>query len=124
VIETPAYALVKLDSVETRVKRVSIFVGFRRASPHFGSGPAVLCPNGCSSHGKCMSLREAAPAYDGRNLVYDNVYDSPWDADMIFGCVCDPTFTGYDCSQRLVVSLFWSVCVWRIDSLRVPAACA
>ncbi|CAM9369942.1 unnamed protein product [Phaeothamnion confervicola] len=53
----------------------------------------------CSEHGRCTSMREAAEQVDYRNFFYEGTYDG-WDADMIFGCACDPGYTGYDCSQR------------------------
>jgi len=59
------------------------------------------CPNGCNGNGKCMSLRTAASQYDGYNLNHTTNYDL-WDADLIYGCVCLPGWTGYDCSQRCV----------------------
>ena len=62
----------------------------------------VACPSLCSGHGVCRSLREAAGDVDGRVLLADNSYDSVWDADMLYGCVCDVGYTGYDCSLRYV----------------------
>jgi hypothetical protein len=32
-------------------------------------------------------------------------YSLNWDASLIFGCQCDPGFSGYDCSLRT----FWSL---------------
>ena len=61
---------------------------------------AVLCPSDCSGHGKCLSMAEAASGWDGRLLVRPNVvYTSIWDADVLHGCVCDPGWIGYNCSQ-------------------------
>jgi hypothetical protein len=36
---------------------------------------------------------------DGRATTNDYAY-SLWDKNMIFGCMCDPGYTGYDCGQR------------------------
>lgn len=45
-------------------------------------------------------MAEAASAWDGRVLLRPNVeYTSAWDADILHGCVCDPGWTGFDCSQ-------------------------
>ena len=44
-----------------------------------------------------MSLSEAATEIDYYRLQYSNTYTTPWDANIIFGCVCD---IGYDCSRR------------------------
>ncbi|GBG28286.1 Multiple epidermal growth factor-like domains protein 10 [Hondaea fermentalgiana] len=63
----------------------------------------LSCPvtNGkvCMGRGRCMSLREAAETKDDATLFRDTTY-TRWDADKIYGCVCDPGFTGYDCSLR------------------------
>ena len=58
-----------------------------------------VCPNSCSHHGKCVSLRDAASEYDGWSLNHTSVY-SLWDADIIYGCECDPGWIGYDCSEK------------------------
>ena len=61
----------------------------------------------CSGHGSCLSMRELA-------LHHENAGGSPlpiaygsdpngaatWDADRIFGCLCDDGFEGFDCSLR------------------------
>ncbi|CAM9453786.1 unnamed protein product [Choristocarpus tenellus] len=60
----------------------------------------LACESSCSGHGQCVSMSEAASGWDGRVLVRPNVgYTSVWDADSIHGCVCDPGWIGYDCSQ-------------------------
>jgi hypothetical protein len=58
---------------------------------------AVRCPDDCSGHGLCQTMRAAAGDHQigARSLQYT----SPWDADKIAGCVCDPGWSGYDCSQ-------------------------
>ena len=61
---------------------------------------AVTCPGNCNGHGRCMSLEEAGPAVDDTRLLYENTYDTPWDANIVFGCVCDMGYTGFDCSRR------------------------
>lgn len=64
----------------------------------------MLCPgitnNGpCNGNGVCLSMSNYAQTKDpGTGAVY--VYDSIWDADEIYGCVCDPGYYGPDCSQR------------------------
>lgn len=33
-----------------------------------------------------------------QTLWSDDSY-TDWDRDMVFGCVCEPGFTGFDCSE-------------------------
>jgi hypothetical protein len=88
----------------------------------------TTCPNDCSGHGQCFTLREIAAGVNptvnahpdgsgamvGRNFrVEDFSYGSYftsgvsdtfdynlWDADKNQACVCDPGFFGTDCSMR------------------------
>ena len=59
----------------------------------------MACIKSCNNHGTCYSMREAAAIQDNLNLFYATTY-TKWDADKIFGCVCDYGWTGYDCSLR------------------------
>lgn len=80
---------------------------------------------GCSGHGRCLNMKRLAQetrfngvlANDPYNQFYptsDNVEPPPtisygldtnspytWDAQRIHGCLCDPGYTGFDCSLRL-----------------------
>ncbi|KAG7379933.1 hypothetical protein PHYPSEUDO_007991 [Phytophthora pseudosyringae] len=52
------------------------------------------CPNECSDRGMCMSMREMAAAKNALPISPPTTYggaplSSTWDADRIFGCVCD-----------------------------------
>lgn len=58
------------------------------------------CFKNCNYRGRCMSLRMVAEENDGFRLNRTTTYDQ-WDADVIFGCVCDPGWSGPDCSQRV-----------------------
>jgi len=80
----------------------------------------TTCPNDCSGHGKCLSMRQIALLSDSLPLVngtfeYDGDEDAAtWDQDKLFGCVCDsswdvglksgqrqqPEYFGHDCSLR------------------------
>ena len=57
-------------------------------------------PNGpCSGNGKCMSMKSYAQLQDpGLGPVYP--YTTIWDAQKIYGCVCDDGYYGPDCSLR------------------------
>jgi len=69
----------------------------------------ATCPNSCNKHGVCRSMANIAK-YEGwdnsQNIpggVGDGLgptYDA-WDANMTYGCVCDPGFSGPDCSLFL-----------------------
>jgi len=78
----------------------------------------TTCPNDCSGHGQCFTLREIAAgshhASKGRNYkVVDQSYGSTtttgvsttfdynlWDADKNQACSCDKGYFGPDCSLR------------------------
>lgn len=81
--------------------------------------PSASCPNGCSGHGKCVSLAQMASEPNAmpvrRALTYGGLESTTtWDENKIFGCVCDsawavglksgevqePSWFGPDCSLR------------------------
>ena len=45
-------------------------------------------------------MRETASEFNGFSLNRSVVYNL-WDADQIYGCVCDHGWTGHACSQKL-----------------------
>jgi hypothetical protein len=86
------------------------------------TGPAcdmMLCPFGntleatftyskeeaiCSGNGKCLSLRQLSKYHDYTTYLgggdWENEYTA-WDADRIYGCLCDEGWTGVACDQRI-----------------------
>lgn len=84
-----------------------------------------VCPNNCSEKGRCVSAKTLARMQDpGIQRKADGctsddicqdvncderdyskcketfVYETPWDSDHWFGCLCDEGYTGHDCSLR------------------------
>jgi hypothetical protein len=62
----------------------------------------ATCPNGCSGHGTCEYLEDAA--HDTAVQVggaAGRSYMTPWDAKKYQVCKCDSGYKGVDCSQRL-----------------------
>lgn len=75
---------------------------------------SVLCPLGlipssrvdlsnqlapCSGNGRCVSLRDVT-RFQTFESYLDPTYYSGWDADKIFGCVCDEGWNGIACEKR------------------------
>jgi hypothetical protein len=52
---------------------------------------AAVCPNDCSGHGICQTLKRFAD--DG-----GVTYSTAWDAEKHMGCKCDGGYRGPDCS--------------------------
>jgi hypothetical protein len=55
----------------------------------------VQCPSGCNDAGQCLSLKELSATYA---VGMEPLYETAWDADMIYGCKCTKGYHGYDCS--------------------------
>ena len=51
-----------------------------------------MCPNDCSGHGKCGTIRDIS-LYGAYGYDYSN-----WDSSSITLCNCDNSYIGPDCS--------------------------
>jgi len=77
------------------------------------------CPNDCSGHGRCMSMRQMARQQNSFPTSQATTYEpqidgSAWDADMIFGCVCDSGWVvGLDGNQTQEAEYFGPDCSLR-----------
>jgi len=70
----------------------------------------LACPVGgaamatCSGNGKCLNMADLAQASTVNGVIqgytYGAIPNNPqtWDAQLVYGCLCDPGFTGFDCS--------------------------
>jgi len=66
------------------------------------------CPNDCSNHGVCETIREIAKGHRENTAFaahsefdYANInYENAWDAYKYRGCVCDAGYRGADCSIK------------------------
>jgi hypothetical protein len=60
----------------------------------------------CSGHGQCLSMRQLAHRNKLNGTAFPHEYgtdpfsSSTWDADRIFGCICDEGYYGFDCSIK------------------------
>jgi hypothetical protein len=65
----------------------------------------LACPNSCSGHGTCESLKELSAKATGTGISHkadiaaEFSYDL-WDGRHYYGCKCDPGYFGHDCTKR------------------------
>ena len=60
----------------------------------------LACPGNCMNNGKCISMEKRALKtldINSKQFLYQDV----WDAEKIYGCMCDNRHTGYDCSLKV-----------------------
>ncbi|EEY69975.1 uncharacterized protein PITG_06521 [Phytophthora infestans T30-4] len=55
------------------------------------------CASDCNDVGRCVSLKGLSAMYA---VGTEPLYDSAWDADMMYGCKCSKGYHGYDCSLK------------------------
>lgn len=86
------------------------------------------CPNDCSGHGVCLSIKQLARMEAalplGPNTYYEGNEDTTtWDEDKVYGCLCDsswpvglgsgqtqePEWFGPDCSLRKFVAVSYFI---------------
>lgn len=60
----------------------------------------LSCDNECGTKGTCLSMRRmASSTYDDESQQF--AYKNPWDADKVYGCVCDPPYDAvFNCAFR------------------------
>jgi len=54
----------------------------------------TVCPNSCNGHGVCRNMNDRTRAIDSSDYPL-------WDSLKNQACVCDPGYSGIDCSERL-----------------------
>lgn len=57
-----------------------------------------ICPNSCSGHGQCLSMKQMARMENAQPLNNNTYYEGSedgvtWDESKLFGCVCDSSWT-------------------------------
>jgi hypothetical protein len=74
-----------------------------------GACERLGCNADCNNKGKCYSMHDIASRTrdsNSKSYTYDTEFGDygVWDANKIHGCVCDPLYQGYDCSQFACVT--------------------
>ncbi len=83
------------------------FPGFTGSSCNRLTCPGETEDDVCNGHGQCLDMATLAEAAtingDAADITYGATPNKPqtWDALRMYGCLCDPKWTGYDCSLRV-----------------------
>lgn len=101
---------------------------------HYYKGGACdknACPNDCSGHGQCVSIKNMARMSEalplGPNTYYEgDVNGATWDEDQSYGCVCDSSWpVGLARGERQQAEWFGPDCSLRhcpsADDPRTPS---
>jgi hypothetical protein len=85
-----------------------------------GACERLACPNSCSGHGQCLSMRELSIAWAQRSPSYALEYGglgymtTAWDYDVMHGCLCDSAWpVGYEAGQYQLGEYFGPDCSLR-----------
>ncbi|ETV84349.1 hypothetical protein, variant [Aphanomyces astaci] len=74
------------------------------------------CPNNCSGHGRCLSVSDWSASTSALPLSTPTTY-SQWDANRIYGCVCDSSWpVGLGAGDTRVAEWFGADCSLRTQS--------
>eukprot|EP00924_Labyrinthula_sp_SR-Ha-C_P005423 maker-scaffold_1-snap-gene-31.36-mRNA-1 protein AED:0.03 eAED:0.03 QI:0/0/0/1/0/0.5/2/0/763 len=76
------------------------------------------CPADCSGHGRCISMKGAGEYRDDISFFTEVSY-TQWDADRIFGCLCDIGYMGHDCSLRSCIKGDDPLTTSQVDEVQV-----
>lgn len=74
------------------------------------------CPNDCSGHGQCFSMKQLARQKDALPLNANTYYEgdedtTTWDSEKLFACVCDSSWTvGLSSGERQLAEWFGPDC--------------
>lgn len=61
------------------------------------------CPDACTAHGRCVHMKKHSTNEPLSRELYDSFqlrYEDVWDAEVLYGCECDPGYTGPSCALK------------------------
>ena len=72
----------------------------------------------CTGRGRCVSMGELGSMQDDVRTFNAYTY-SLWDADKIYGCLCDDGFEGYDCSKKACATGDDPLTTGQVDEVQI-----